>query len=602
MSHDFAIVLLSAGLLAVGCAAQSPSSNNSARDMLRAQLEEDWKYWMSQYPELATAYGYPGQNMRWTDYSRGAIESREKHLRDSLERLKGIDRSQLPQQEQLNYDLYRDLLETAVEGRGFHNDAVPFKDVIPHNLRMPVNQLEGVQQDIPRVLAMMPAATREDYENILLRLERASALIDQTVALMEQGLEAKMTPPRITLRDAPAQVKAQLVDDPMKSPMLEAFRKMPPAITEAEAARLKERAIAAYSHSVSPAFTRLHDFLVTRYLPACRETTDAASLPNGANLYAYNVKWHTTTGKTPKEIHEIGLAEVQRIRAEMDKVMAAAGFKDGFEEFKKFLRTDPRFYFKDPESMLAAYRDITKRADPELARLFGHLPQTPYGVKAVPDAIAPSQTTAYYQPGSFAAGRAGWMFANTYKLESRPKWEMEALTLHEAVPGHHIQVSIAQELEGLPEFRKNSSSTAFVEGWALYSERLGEEMGFYKDPFSKFGQLTYEMWRAVRLVVDTGLHAMGWSRDQAINFFREYAAKTDQDIIVEVDRYIVWPGQALGYKMGELKIRELRTEAERRLGPKFDVRRFHDAVLEQGAVPLDQLEAQVHSWVAKVLQ
>jgi uncharacterized protein (DUF885 family) len=341
---------------------------------------------------------------------------------------------------------------------------------------------------------------------------------------------------------------------------------------------------------------------VRRYLPQCRETTDAASLPNGPALYAFNVNWHTTTNKTPREIHEIGLAEVQRIRAEMAKVMDAAGFKGSYEDFKHFLRTDPRFYFRDAGSMLTAYRDIAKRADAELARFFGHLPRTPYGVKAVPHATAPSQTTAYYDPGSLVAGRAALMFVNTYKLESRPNWEMEALTLHEAVPGHHLQISIAQELEGLPEFRKNSSYTAYVEGWALYSESLGDEMGFYTDPYSKFGQLTYEMWRAIRLVVDTGLHSMGWTRDQAVDFFREYAAKTDQDIIVEVDRYIVWPGQALGYKMGQLKVRELRMNAERQLGSKFNIRHFHDVILGHGAVPLALLEGKVSSWVAEMLQ
>ncbi|HLH29658.1 MAG TPA: DUF885 domain-containing protein, partial [Terriglobia bacterium] len=436
--------------------------------------------------------------------------------------------------------------------------------------------------------------------NILSRLEHVGPLVDQTISLMEQGLAAKMTTARITLRDVPGQVQAQIFNDPMKSPLLEAFTKFPVSITDTDKAKLRDRATAVYKTSVLPALNKLHDFLVMRYLPACRETTDAAVLPNGAAMYAYNVKWHTTTDKTPQQIHEIGLAEVKRIRAEMDKVMVQAGFKGTYEEFKKFLRTDPRFYFKDADSLLSAYRDIAKRADPELAHLFGRLPQTPYGVKAVPDAVAPSQTTAYYDAGSFTAGRPGFMFANTYKLDSRPKWEMEALTMHEAVPGHHIQISIAQELPGMPEFRKNSSYTAFVEGWGLYGESLGEEMGFYKDPYSKFGQLTYEMWRAIRLVVDTGLHSMGWTRDQAINFFRENAAKTDQDIIVEVDRYIVWPGQALGYKMGQLKIRELRTEAEAKLGPKFDIRQFHDVVLGQGAVPLDELERQVHAWEGQI--
>jgi len=602
MNHHLLLALLSAGLLAIGCASQSPNSNNRAEDALRAQLDEDWRYWMTQYPELATAYGYPGQNMRWTDYSQPAIGARADYLKKSLDRLKEIDRAQLSAEQQVNYDLYRDLLDTAVKGLEFHNDAIPIKSVIPHNLLMPVNQLEGIQQDIPRAFAMMPAETREDYENIVLRLERVPALVDQTIAMMEQGLASKMTPPKITFRDVPDQVKAQIFEDPIKSPMLEAFTKIPAAFSDAGRIRLKDRAVAAYQQAVRPALEKLHDFLAARYLSQCREATDAASLPNGAAQYLYNVKWHTTSDKTPQEIHEIGLREVKRIRSEMDRVMAAAGFQGNYEDFKKFLRANPQFYFTDAASLLAAYRDIAKRADPELARFFGHLPQTPYGVKPVPDAIAPSQTTAYYDPGSLAAGRGGFMFANTYKLESRPKWEMEALTMHEAVPGHHLQISIAQELQDLPDFRKNSSYTAFVEGWGLYSESLGEEMGFYKDPYSKFGQLTYEMWRAIRLVVDTGLHSMGWTRDQAIDFFREYAAKTDQDIVVEVDRYIVWPGQALGYKMGQLKIRELRTQAEQQLGPRFDIRQFHDVVLGHGAVPLDVLERQVMDWIVKMGQ
>jgi uncharacterized protein (DUF885 family) len=601
MHDDLAIALIAAAVLAIGCAAQRPDSNNRAGNALRVQLDEDWKYWMEQYPEQATAFGYPGQNMRWTDYSQAAIDARDDYLRRSLNRLNGIPRGDLNREDQLNYDLYLDLLDTAVKGLVFHNDANPIKGVFPHNLWMPVNQLEGIHQDIARALAMMPANTREDYENIVLRLERVAPLVDQTIALMQQGLAANATPPQITLRDVPGQVKAQIFDDPMRSPMLEAFSKMPASISEADRSSLKQRASTAYLQSVAPAFSKFHDFLLSHYLPNCRETTAAASLPNGAALYAYNIKWHTTTNQTPREIHQVGLAEVKRIRAEMDAVMAAAGFKGSYDDFKKFLRTSPQFYFTDAPSLLTAYRDIAKRADPELARLFGRLPQTPYGVKAVPDAIAPSQTTAYYDAGSMVAGRAGVMFANTYKLDSRPKWEMEALTLHEAVPGHHLQVSLAQELGGLPEFRKNSSYTAFVEGWGLYAESLGEEMGFYKDPYAKFGKLTYEMWRAVRLVVDTGIHSMGWTRQQAIDFFRENAAKTDQDIIVEVDRYIVWPGQALGYKIGQLKIRELRTKAEQKLGPKFDLRQFHDVVLGHGAVPLDALERQVDNW-AEMLQ
>ena len=568
-------------------------------DVMRAQFSDDWKYWMAQYPESATLLGYPGQHARWTDYSQGAIDARNDYLKKSLTRFAAINRSGLAPEEQVNYDLYRELLDTAVKGLDFHNDAAPVRGVIPRNLMMPINQMEGVQQDIPRVIASMPAATREDYENIIARLQGIGPLVDQTIALMERGLAAGLTPPRITLRDVASQVDGQIVVEAMKSPLLEAFGKWPAGILEPDRGALAARAVQAYEQSARPAFTKLRDFLTSRYVPASRETTSAAALPNGRALYEYNVRWHTTTALTPQEIHNTGLAEVKRIRGEMDAVIAATGFKGSYTDFVTFLRTDPRFYYTDAASLLTGYRDICKRADPELAALFGRLPQTPYGLRPIPDAIAPSQTTAYYDPGAFSVGRPGNMFANTYKLEARPKWEMEALTLHEAVPGHHLQISLAQELQGMPDFRKNSSYTAFVEGWALYSESLGPEMGFYKDPYSKFGQLTYEMWRAVRLVVDTGLHSMGWTRDRAIEYFSANAAKTPQDIVVEIDRYIVWPGQAVGYKIGQIKIRELRAAAERGLGPRFDIRQFHDTLLGEGAVPLDVLERRVNTWVEK---
>jgi uncharacterized protein (DUF885 family) len=566
-------------------------------DAMRAQFNDDWTYWMAQYPEMATLLGYPGEHGRWTDYSPQAIDARAGYLRKSLERFTSIDRARLSPDDQVSYDLYRELLETAVTGLDFHHDALPIRGVVPANLMMPISQMAGVQQDVPRVIASMPAATREDYEHIIARLQAVAPLVDQVVALMERGLAAGMTPPRITLRDVASQVEGQIVADASKSPLLGAFAKWPDAVRDTDRAALGARATQAYEQSVRPAFTKLRDFLVSRYIPASRETTSAADLPDGRALYEYNLRWHTTTAMTPRQIHDVGLAEVKRIRGEMDAVIAAAGFTGGYGDFIRFLRSDPRFYYTDAASLLTAYRDICKRADPELARLFGRLPQTPYGVKPIPDAIAPSQTTAYYDPGSFVVGRPAYMFANTYKLDARPRWEMEALTLHEAVPGHHLQIALAQERQGLPDFRRHSSYTAYVEGWALYAESLGEEMGFYADPYSKVGQLTYEMWRAVRLVVDTGLHAMGWTRDQAIQFFKENAAKTDQDIVVEIDRYIVWPAQALGYKIGQLKIRDLRATAARELGSRFDVRSFHDAILEEGAVPLDVLERRVKAWV-----
>jgi len=595
------LAILSSLLVALSTAACGRVEAPGQSPMFGTFLDDDWKYWMTEYPELATSVGYPGQNARWTDYSPGAMDKRAGHLRQSVQRLAALDRASLNADEQVSYDLYRDDLDMAVKGLAFHYDPIPLRGVIPHSLLMPINQLEGVQQDVPRAIAIMPSSNARENEDIVSRIRGVGPLVDQTIAQMEQGLAAGATPPRQMLRDVPDQVQGLISADPFESPLLEAFTRFPASIPDGERADLTERATRAYRESALPAFQKLRGFLASKYLPACRDSVSVTALPDGGSMYAYNIKWHTTTDKTAQQIHEIGLSEVARIRAEMDSVMKSAGFRGSFDDFKTFLRTDPRFYFKDAASLLTAYRDIAKRADPALAHLFGRLPQTPYGVKPVPDAIAPSQTTAYYEQGSLAAGRAANMFANTYKLEARPSWEMEALTMHESVPGHHIQIALAQELQGLPEIRKNSSYTAFVEGWALYAESLGGDMGFYKDPYSKFGQLTYDMWRAVRLVVDTGIHAKGWTRDQAIDFFRTNAAKTDQDIMVEIDRYIVWPGQALGYKMGQLKIRELRTAAQKRLGSRFNVRQFHDVVLGRGAVPLDLLERQVNAWIEETL-
>lgn len=590
------VVAVVAVAVSIACGqAQSGAPSQAMYD----QFDRDWQYWMAQYPEAAAALGVPGGEGRWTDYSREAIAARATYVRESLDRIKFVDRATLGEADQLNLDLYRQMLETAVEGLDFHNDAVPIRGVIPHNLMMPMNQMEGIQQDIPRTIAIMPTRTAADLSNIVSRLRAIPALVDQTIALMREGIAENMTPPRLILRDLPGQVLAQAVDDPLKSPILAAFVKRPAGVPESAWPALVEQATSVYRQNVAVAFRRLHTFLVEEYLPACRETIGASALPKGDALYRYNAKWHTTTAKTAEEIHEIGLAEVARIRAEMEKVIAQAGYANRFDDFVKFLRTDRRFYYTDASALVSGYRDVAKRADPELARLFGRLPGTPYGVIKVPDAIAPSQTTAYYEPGSLVAARPGYMFANTFKLEARPKYEMEALTLHEAVPGHHLQIALAQELTGLPEFRKHSSYTAYVEGWALYAESLGESMGFYQDPYSKFGQLTYEMWRAVRLVVDTGIHAMGWPRQQAIDYFLKNTAKTLQDITVEVDRYIVWPGQALGYKMGQIRLRELRASAEAALGETFDIRAFHDEVLASGAVPLDVVEARVNAWVER---
>jgi uncharacterized protein (DUF885 family) len=588
--------------LMVYAAAKNPeepeaAAQSAAAQKLHAYLEADWQRWMQEYPEIATHVGYPGLDDRWTDDSPVGIERHKKHLADSLATLKAIPRNDLPPSEQLNFDLYLELLETATEGLQYGDEPYPFRGVTPFNLWMPITQMGGIQQDAADTLAMQPHQTVADYEIILKRLEALAVAVDQQLALLQDGLKRGYTPPKIALRDLPKQIADLTPSDALASPLLQAFTEFPPNFPEAERARLTEKAKSIYAGSVAPAFRKLHDYVATTYLPACRESIAATALPNGRAAYAFLVRWQTTTNLTPGQIHEIGLAEVKRIRAEMDKVIASTKFQGSFHEFTEFLRTDPRFYYDKPEDLVNGYRIIAKRIDPGLAYLFGKLPRLPYGVCPIPDFKAPSQTTAYYQPGSPQAGRPGCYFVNTYNLHARPKWEMEALSLHEAVPGHHLQISLAQEMENTPEFRKHAGYSAFVEGWALYSEGLGEDVGLYTDPYSKFGQLSYEMWRAVRLVVDTGMHSMGWTREQAIQFFKDNTGKTDQDITVEVDRYIVWPGQALAYKLGQLKIRELRAEAERRLGGKFNIRAFHDAVLEQGAVPLSLLEPHVKRWI-----
>ncbi len=562
-------------------------TNESDDARLNRLFEIDWDYNMTEYPEFATEVGYPGQNRRWTDSSLEAIERRKREMSAPLEVIKSIDPAKISARNQSNYALFKRRLEHEVEGNRFKEEYLA------------ISQLGGVQQEVPQMFENMPRRSVANYEDILERLRGVPTVVRQTMVLLKKGLETGITPPRITLRDVPQQAKSQTEHDPKKNPIFHVFLEMPDEIPAAEQERLRREAALILTTKVVPAFEELHEFLVKTYLPGARQGIAATDLPDGKAWYAFNIRERTTTSLTPEEIHNIGLSEVKRIHAEMEQVIKETGFKGSFEQFLRFLRTDPRFYYKDPESLLAGYRDIVKRVDPELIKLFGKLPRLPYGVQAVPAYSEKSQTTAYYMGGSLKAGRPGYFCANTYDLKTRPKWEMEPLSLHESVPGHHLQISLAQEMEGMPEFRKHEEYTAFVEGWGLYAESLGGELGLYKDPYAKFGRLTYEIWRAIRLVVDTGMHSKGWSRQQAIDYFKVNAGKTEHDIVVEVDRYIVWPGQALAYKIGELKIKELRAYAKKELGDKFDVREFHDHVLGNGAVPLDVLEAQIKEWVAK---
>ena len=397
------------------------------------------------------------------------------------------------------------------------------------------------------------------------------------------------------------QLQAQLVDDARDSPYFRAFADLPATIDEADRAALRERAAQTIEREVVPAYRRFADWFAKTYLPASRDSMGLSALPNGSSWYEFLAREFTTTRMTPDEIHRLGLDEVRRIRDEMLAIIDEVGFDGDFAAFLEHLRTDPQFYYDNPEDLYEAYLATSKRIDPELVRLFGKLPRMPYGVKPIPETIAPDTTTAYYTRPAADGSRAGIYWVNLYRPEVRPKYEIEVLSVHEAMPGHHLQLALQQELRDMPEFRRYLGFTAFVEGWGLYSESLGFELGLYEDPYSHFGALTYEMWRAVRLVVDTGLHYKGWTREQAIGFFRDNAAKTEHDIVNEIDRYIGNPGQALAYKIGQIRLLELRRTAERRLGDRFDIRAFHDELLGAGALPLDLLEARMNEWITAQL-
>jgi uncharacterized protein (DUF885 family) len=561
-------------------------AQSSAAQTLNALFAAEWDYRMRENPTQASALGNRRFNDRWEDSSLAAIKRRHEHDMETLARLKAIDREALPAPDKLNYDLFKKDYETAAEEYKYQWYLVP------------LNQREGIQTS-DQLADLLRFETIKDYENWIARLRSFPSYLDQSSTLMREGIKAKMLLPKIVMQRVPAQLDKQLVADAASSPFYKPFKHFPKSIPASEQERLSREAQAAIASGVIPAFKRFKDFFVSEYLPASFAQVGIWQAPNGNEMYAFFARRHTTTNLTPQEIHEIGLAEVKRIGAEMQAVMNKVGFKGTRQEFFKYLRTDPRFFYKTPEELYAAYQATAKTIDPRLVKVFKTLPRTPYGVEAIPTNIAPDTTTAYYQQPAADGSRAGTYYVNLYKPEARPKWEMMALSLHESVPGHHLQIARAMELGDIPNFRRYASSyTAFVEGWGLYAESLGEDMNLYEDPYAKFGQLTYEMWRAVRLVIDTGIHSLHWDRQRAINFFMENAAKQELDVVNEVDRYISWPGQALAYKIGELKIKELRARSAKELGERFDLREFHDVVLGSGAVPLDILERNVNEWIS----
>jgi len=600
-----ALLLLLASLVLAACdrgparepSPDSPAATRAAARAAKAEgqrLRDITERYYEQYLELnplaATAQGDHRFDDRFGDYVSTAWMADWLAIeQDGLKALAALDPAKLAGEDLVTYEAFRYGRTVAVEGFRY-----------PAEL-LPVHQFGGLHVQFPVLgsgRGVHPFRTTTDYENFLARMDGYVGWVDQSIANMRLGLEKGFVQPRVVVERVIAQLEALAVDDPTQSVLFGALEAFPAGVPTADRPRLAKAYAEKLAGRVLPANRRLHDFLKDEYLPQARDTVAWSELPNGAEWYAYLVRYHTTTRLTPDEVHELGLAEVARLRTRMDRIRQQVGHKGDLGSFFGALRADPAQQFADAEELLAGYRAIEARVSAALPLLFGSTPKAPFEIRAVEAYRAPSEAAASYQPASADGRRPGVFYVNTHDLPSRPKYSMEALYLHEAVPGHHYQISLAQEAEGLPRFRRFAWDTAFGEGWALYAETLGPDLGLYTDPYSAFGALATEMWRAVRLVVDTGLHANDWSRAQAIEYFRANTAMAETDIAAEVDRYIAWPGQALAYKVGELKIQELRRRAQAALGPRFDIRAFHAQVVESGSLPLAVLEAKIDRWIA----
>jgi uncharacterized protein (DUF885 family) len=562
------------------------AADATANDRFAALLEESWEFTLREDPLFATETGDHRYDDQLPKVSLADVERRDAARRGFLTRFEAIDRDALGPADRVNYDVF---------GRGLH-DGIREHDF--QTYLMPISDRWGFHIEFPELPRNLSLTTTRDYENYIARLSGFANYAAGHIELMREGVRRSMTVPSVIMQRYNEPLDAQIVDDPQKSLLFAPLRDFPDSVPEKDRERLRAGARQVIAESVVPGYRQFLKFMKDEYVPSCRTTIAASALPKGREYYRFCVaKFTTLDDQTPEQIHALGKAEVARIRGEMDGIIRDLKFDGDFAEFTEHLRSDAKFYAQSAEELEKDVAFVLKRMDGQLPKLFGRLPRMPYGVRQVPDYIAPQATAAYYQGPTGDGRRAGYFYINTYNLPSRPTYMLEALSLHEAVPGHHLQIALQQELEDLPEFRKYSGFTAFVEGWALYSESLGLETGFYEDPYSDFGRLTMEIWRACRLVVDTGIHYLGWTREQAIEYMRTNSAMPLHDIRAEVDRYIGWPGQALAYKTGELKIRELRADAQQRLGEKFDVRAFHDVVLGSGALPLGLLEKNVRAWV-----
>ncbi len=597
MAVRFLRLFLSCCLLWLAASTSTALAASRVGDGVVAQrfhklLDDQWQWSLREFPEDATALGDMRYNDKLTDMSAAAAARRKVAQALFLARLNQINPAQLHGQDKISYAVFAAMRKREAEINRIYG-TLPFGAA---DNWMPLSTMRGVHISFSSLPRDTPFKTVADYENYIKRLNAVPAQLEQVIARMQAGMASGWMPATINVARVPGQIDTHLNADMTTNLSYQPFLKFPSDIPPAEQQRLAAAGRQAITTAVIPAFQQLKIFFVEQYMPAGRKEIAASSLPGGPAYYQAQIGDMTTTDMTPKQIHELGLSEVARIDAEMSKVIAGSGFKGTRAEFVKFTNTDPQFLFTSSAAMLTAYRDIAKRADAQLPGLFAELPRLPYGVRAME--AYEGDNAEHYSPGSIEGARAGYFDANVLNLKRRSSPSMESLVLHEAVPGHHLQIARAQELSDLPKFRRNAYFPAYSEGWGLYAESLGDEMGLYANPYSKFGQLTAEMHRAARLVVDTGIHAFGWDRERAIAYLEENAALSHAFATAEVDRYIGWPAQALGYKLGELRIKALRAKAKAALGADFDVRRFHNAVIDNGALPLDVLEQQIDAWIA----
>ena len=588
-------IILSA--LAVSSCASIEQSENITVNQLPVEVDEnkkfiefleaDWEQTLINNPLFATYTGDKRFNDKINPNTINQFNKDRDADLESLKKLKTINPDKLSGDNKLNYKLKKFDIESDLSLSQF-----PI-----YYLRL--NQRGGIQSFYETGNRLV-YRTKSDYYDWLNRLDQFSTNIYNFLEINKEGLENGYTQPKLVTRGVVAQIDAIINSDIESNPYLKVFLEADESLlTPIEKKDLINKAKNLINNKINPAYKELNNFLKNDYLVNSRDSIGIKDIPDGKIYYEELAKYYTTTDLTPDEIHNIGLKEIQRIRSEMEEIIKSVNWDGDFDSFLNYLRTSPRFYYDNPDDLFDAYLIMSKTIDPLLPKLFNVFPRAPYGVIPIPEESAPFTTTAYYNSPS--PGRPGYFYANLYKPDSRPKYEIPVLTVHEAVPGHHFQISIAQELENVPTFRKYQGITAFVEGWGLYSEELGEYINLYDDPYDKFGQLTYDMWRAIRLVVDTGMHYKDWTREDAINLFIENSAKSILDIENEVDRYIAWPGQALAYKIGQLKILELREKAEKQLGDKYDIKDFHDEVLKRGSLPLDLLEYYIDEWINQTL-